>query len=193
MKTINLKRMFFVWVLAVFMAPGLVRADGPRTVPIDLYLIIDASEGVLAAKNDIMAWINSEIVDRLLQEGDRVVIWAAGSAAQVIHSETVGAQKNEIREKLQNLEISGAIADFLGALRDAASREARDNPGGNRISYTLLICGSARNLAPALASGSAGLLRWFRSEYYNGWQALVAGPNLVPRVRDAAAAYMSGR
>ena len=193
MKTVKSRNLLFIWILAIFLTPCLLYADDQRSVPLDLYLIIDATEGVREAKNEITAWLNSEIIDRLLQEGDRVVIWSAGPTAQIIHTETVGAQKNEIKDKIQNLEISGTRADFLGALREAASRETRENPGGNRISYTLLISSSAANLAPALAGGSAGLLRWFRAEKYAGWQALVAAPNIATRVREAAAAYMSGR
>jgi len=192
MKTQFYRKLTCIVFFAVLLAPHLLPAADQRTIPLDLYLIIDASEGFRDARNETIAWINEQVIDRLLQQGDRLVIWSAGSSARIIHTETIGARKDEAREKLRNLEISGGRADFSGALRDAASRAARDNPNKARISYTMLVSGSAENLAPAL-TGNASLFRWSRAEKYARWQVLVADPNIDQRVRQAAASYMSSR
>jgi len=175
------------------MAPCLLTAQERRSIPLDLYLIIDTSEGFQEARNETVNWLNEQVIDRLLMEGDRMVIWSAGSTARVIHSETVGTQKNEAKDKLRNIEISGSVADFSGALGDAASRATRENPRGDRISYTMIVSGSAENLAPSIEGNSSGIFRWFRAEKYSRWQVLVAGPNINQKVRQAAAAYMSSR
>jgi len=185
------RRLFYLLIFAVILTPN-IRAD-TRKMPLDLYLIIDASEGFREAKDETVAWINEQVIDRLLQEGDRIVIWFAGTGARMIHSETVGARRDEAKNKIRNIDISGNNPDFMGALRDAASRASRENPDGKRISYTLLVSASAENLAPAIETSSAGLFRWFRTEKYARWQAIVADPGINQKVRSAAAAYMSGR
>jgi len=192
MKTNLALYIFLMGIITVFTAPQLRAADR-RTMPLDLYLIIDSSEGFSEARDETVAWINEQVIDRLLQEGDRLVIWSAGPSARLIHSETVGARKDDAKNKVRNLEISGKTPDFTGALREASARANQENPDGKRISYTLLVSASAENLAPAIERGSAGLFRWFRTEKYARWQALVADPNINQKVRQAAASYMSGR
>ena len=192
MKTQFTFKLLCLFVLAVLLAPGFLQAADQRTIPLDMYLIIDTSEGFREARSETIAWINDQVIEKLLQEGDRLIIWSAGPSARIIHTETISAKKDEAKEKLRNIEISGKNADFSGALREAASRAASDNPGRNRISYTLLVSGSAENLAPAL-EGNPRLFRWSRAEKYSRWQVLVADPNIDQRVRQAAAAYMSNR
>ena len=193
MRTLNFNRLMFILILAVLAAPGLLMAADQRTIPLDLYLIIDTTEGFREAREETVAWINEQVLDRLLQEGDRLVIWSAGTTARIIHTETIGAGKDDAKNKVRNLEITGRNADFTGALREASSRASQENPGGNRISYTLLVSASAENLAPSIETGSAGLFRWFRTEKYDRWQALVVDPNINQRVHQAAAAYMASR
>ena len=186
-----IKSLLITCVLILFPVSSFLGAEDSRSLPLDLYLIIDASEGFLESKDETVAWINAEVIDRLLQEGDRLVIWSAGEKAAIIYSETVGAQKEEAKQKLLNLETNGKNADFAAAIREAASRSGLDETGRKRISYALLVSGSAENLAPALEGSSAGLFRWSRAEKYSRWQALVIAPNIGEKVRRAAADYMS--
>jgi hypothetical protein len=165
-------------------------AEDQRTIPLDLYLIIDASEKFQETRDETAAWINEQIIERLLQEGDRLVIWSAGDTATIIHTETIGANKDEAKSKIANLDTRGRSADFSGALQDATTRAAA--AGTNRISMTMLITSSAETLASSIGSGS-GLFRWSRVEQFSRWQALVVAPAIGDRVRRAAAAYMSGR
>ena len=183
----------FILVLMVFLGPGLrpgLLLAQNRQVPLDLYLIIDASERLREDRSEILNWINTELFNRLLQEGDRLVIWTAGSQARIIHSETISGTVSEAREKLGSFEVSGSRADFPGAVREAASMANRENPDGRRINYTVLISSSAEALAPSF-EGNPALFRWFRTEQYSRWQAIVIDPNIAQRVRQAASAYMS--
>jgi hypothetical protein len=169
---------------------GFLQAQDHRSMPLDLYLIIDASEKFRETRDESAAWINEQIIERLLQEGDRLVIWSAGDTATIIHTETIGASKEEAKNKVASLDTRGRSADFGGALREASSRAAAG--GANRLSMTLLISGSAETLASSLGAGS-GLCRWSRVEQYSRWQALVIAPAIGDKVRRAAAAFMSSR
>jgi len=134
-------------------------------------------------------------VDRILMDGDRITVWAAGDRARVIHSATISgdATKREIRDQLQTLSTEGERADFSGALRDAAARQTQAAAGRSRLSYTMLVTASAEALEPALSGGARDMLRWSRSEKFSRWQVFVVAPDIGGRVRQAAAAYMSSR
>jgi len=192
MKIQWLKKIFCIAAFALLSAPSVLQAADQRKIPLDIYLIIDTSEGLIPARSEIIGWVNDQVIDRLLQEGDRLVIWSAGPAAKIIYTETIGSTKDKAKNELLNLDVSGSSADFSAALSDAASRAARENPDRNRISYTILVSSSAENLAPSL-DDSNSLFRWSRAEKYSRWQVLVADPNIDQRVRQAAASYMNSR
>ncbi|MCL2318947.1 MAG: VWA domain-containing protein [Treponema sp.] len=173
--------------------PLAANAEDKRTIPLDLYLIIDSSSTLKNSKNDTVAWISSQVVDRILMTGDKITIWTAGDKAQVIFSDTVSgdAVKKQIKDKLAALNTGGKTADYSGALRDVLSRISQASGDKSRLPYTMLVTGSAEGLEPTLSGGSQGLLRWFRSEQYARWQVLVVAPDIGKRVQQAAAAYMA--
>ena len=178
----------FMLIVLVGLLPLALYAEDKRTIPLDLNLIIDGSSTLKNSKNDALAWVNSQVVDRILMDGDKITIWAAGDKAKVIFSAVVSGEagKKEIKDKLSTLDMGGKTADYPGALRDVMSRMTQDP---NRISYTMLIAGSAEGLEPTIA-GSQGLIRWFRSEKYARWQVLVVAPDIGKKVQQAASAYM---
>jgi hypothetical protein len=193
MQTLNLKDLAIGWFLAVLFLPGFLPAQDSRTLPLDMNLIVDGSSLSPGAKNEAVAWIETQVIDRLLKDGDRVTLWSAGPQAQVVFSETLGGAngKDAVKAKLRAIEASGATADFSGALRDAASRSAQ---GTGRISYTMLVSASAKSLAPALTGRDANLFRWSRAEEYPHFRVLVVAPDIHKKVQQAAVAYMnSGR
>ena len=159
MKNTKFLVLFFLITLAI----RLDAAEG-RVIPLDMYLIIDASSALEGPKADTVAWINEQVVDRLLMEGDRVTIWAAGDSARIIFSDTISntSSKEEIKDRIQAMELGMGSPDFSGALREAVSR-ASQTPQ-SRLSYTMLITASAEGLEPTLTGSAQGLLRWFRSE-----------------------------
>ena len=193
MRSNILGKLLILIVLVGFFSPVL-KAEDRRSIPLDMYLIIDNSAALRNSKNDTVAWINEQVVDRILMEGDKITIWAAGDTAQVVYSDTISASgdKNAIKDRLQALDAGGRTADFSGALRDAQARSSQTAGDRSRISYTMLVTASAEGLEPTLAGGSQGLLRWFRSEKYERWQVLIVA-DIGRRVQQAAAAYMSSQ
>ena len=171
---------------------SLLHAQDRRTIPLDLYLIIDGSSAMEDSRDEIAAWVNDHVIDRILMEGDRITIWTAGSAARVIHSAEISgdAEKQAIRDLLGAMDARGATADFSGAITDAASRLSADR---SRLSHTMLITASAEGLRPAFTGSARHLFQWFRSEQFSRWQVLVVGPDIGARVRQAAAAYMASQ
>jgi hypothetical protein len=194
MQTINPKKLILGWFFTILFLPGFLQAEDIRTIPVDMYLIVDGSSGISSVKNETVAWIGEQIIDRILKDGDSLTLWSAGSKAQVVFSETLGEAngKDAVKAKLNALDGSGTVPDFSGALRDAASRASRGSSG--RINYTLLVSASAEALAPALAGKDANLFRWSRVEEYARFRVLVVAPDIHNKVRQSAAAYMnSGR
>jgi hypothetical protein len=184
---------FFIILIIFVMFSSFLKADDKRSVPLDLYLVIDCSESINGVKNDALTWVSSKIVDRLLVEGDKVTIWSAGDRAQIIYNGEISASggKREITDLLRNLVTNGKTADFPGALLDVAPRVSQTDQ--NRLSYTVIVTSSAEGLESALTGSSQALLRWSRSEKYSGWQVLVAAPDIAPKVRQAALNYMSSQ
>ena len=155
----------------------------------DMNLIIDGSEPFRNSRNDAISWLNAQIVDRILIDGDNITVWRAGDSAEIIYSGEISGSKEELKNALETLLTDGSAADFSGALTEAAARASRTDR--ERLSYTMLVTASVVSLQGTLTGNARNLLRWFRSERFERWQALVIGPDIGPRVRDAASAYMA--
>ena len=192
MRNTNLRKTIILIILVGFVP--LLNAEDKRSLPLDMYLIIDGSSSLESSKSETIAWINDQVIDRILMDGDKITIWTAGERARIIHSDTLSgaAGKKEIKDKLAALETGGKAADFSGALSDVASRLSQSS-GQNRLPYTMLVTASAEGMEPALSGSSQGLFRWFRSEKYERWQVLVVAPDIGRKVQQTAAAYMSSR
>jgi len=186
------KRLFIILIILVVFS-SFLKADDKRSIPLDLYLVIDCSESINNVKNDALSYVSSNVVDRLLIEGDKVTIWSAGDSARIVYSGEIsaGGGKREITDLLKNLPTNGKTADFSGALRDLAPKVSQT--GQNRLAYTVIVTSSAGELGSALTGSSQSLLRWSRSEKYSGWQVLVVAPDIAPKVRQAALDYMSSQ
>jgi hypothetical protein len=183
------KKMAFGLILAaLWIASPLYGADS-RSTPIEVNLIIDGSGAMGGALSEAAGWISGNLVDRLLQEGDRISIWNAGGSARIVYSDTLkGADwKETLKNTLKSLKPEGNTADFAGALREAASRTS-----DRGISYTLLVSGSSAALSPTLLGSGANLVKFSRVEEFRSWRLLVIGLNIDSKVRQAAAAYLSG-
>jgi len=186
-------KQFFIFLIILVGFSSLLNADDKRNIPLDLYLLIDCSESFNTAKSDALAWVSSRLVDRILIEGDKAVIWSAGDSARIIYNGEITASggKQEIKDLLQNLATDGKTADFPGAFSDLAPRVSQTSQ--NRLSYTVIVTSSAGRLESTLTGNSQALLKWSRSEKYSGWQVLVAAPDIAPKVRQAALSYMSSQ
>ena len=183
-------RIFLALSIIAFCLPRL-DAEDSRVIPMDYYLIIDGSQSFQGSKAGAISWINEQVVDRLLMDGDRVTILVAGDSAEVVFSGAVSGDKGAIKDNLANLSTTGRSADFSGALRNVNTRISGAGGGTGRLSYTMLITASADGLERAIAGDTQGLLRWFRTEKYEQWQVLIVAPDIGRRVNQAAAAYMN--
>ncbi|MCL2601233.1 MAG: hypothetical protein FWD91_00310 [Treponema sp.] len=199
MRNIDLKKICalkssLLFILCIGFLPQ-VHAQAGRTVPFDVYLIVDASVALQQPRAEIMAWIDEQVIDRLLIDGDSITVWSAGAKAAIIHNAVISgdASKGELRARLQALQAGGQNADFSGALADAVSRLAQRGQDRSRIPHTLLITASAEALSPAFTAAAGHHFRWFRTEHSSRWQALVIAPTIAPRVQQAAAAYMNSQ
>ena len=171
----------------------LLGAESIRSIPLDMFLIIDASAGQQNTKNDIISWLNERVIDEILMDGDRITVWSAGDRADIIYSDTISgeASKDELRELFGNMDTDGRFADFSSALRELGPRVSAVPQ--NRLSYSMLITSSAAGLAPVLTGGAQSMLRWSRSERYERWQVFILAPDIGPRVQQAAGAFLGER
>ena len=189
---VYLKYLFlFLIIFAVFSIP--LDAQNMRVVPLDMFLIVDASESLENTRNEVISWVNQRIIDQILMDGDRITVWSAGERAEILYSATISGEtsKNELRERLRAMETRGSRADFESALRELEGR--LPGTAQNRISYSMLITASAEGLAHVLSGPARSLLRYSRSERSEGWQAYVFAPDIGPRVQLAARLYMEAQ
>ena len=187
MKTKKTTRAVFCLFLFTLAFPGFITAQDKRSIPLDLVLIIDDSSFFAACKSTALDWINRELVEAVLADGDSLTIWAAGDDARVIYKDSVKSQKEPIRNSLKTLQSTGKKAEFAKALAEASAGSKTDR---SRFNMIMLVSGSAAALSASM-SGSADLFRWSRVDEYAGWQVLVAAPGIGNDVQKAVSAYMN--
>jgi hypothetical protein len=169
----------------------LLRAAEPRTVPIDMYIIVDGSSAMERGRQEALVWLCTTVVDGILQEGDRLWVWAAADRPKLIYSGAVETDRESVKTQIRTIRFQGDQADYQAALGEA--RAAIGRQGGNRLSCTLLISGSGAKDSPSREAESAGLLRYSRVESFSGWRVLTVGLDIEPRVRRSSASYMTNR
>ena len=191
MRYFNDRKVFILIILVMFF--GTLNAEDRRTIPMDMYIIVDGSSSFQAVKSEAVAWVNQQIVDRILLEGDKITIWSAGDSAQIVYSAELSSPsgKNEIKNFLMNLVTEGRTSDFSGALRDLEPRLSAAQQ--NRLTYTVLITASAGGLESVITGNASAMLRWFRSEKFQRWQAYVLAPDISRNVSQAASDYMNSQ
>lgn len=180
----TLKTIIISMCLAFFL-PAFLAGEGRQGLSLDFKLIIDGSGSFSGGKDEAMAWIDRELIDGILQEGDYLTIWSAGDRAEVVFSGNVGASTTAIKDIVNGLDFSARTPDFNSALREAAARDS-----GSRLSVIMLVSGSALAMAPSMAR-EPDLYRWSRVEEYSRWQVLVVAPEISADVRSAASNFMS--
>jgi len=179
----NMKIYLLLPVLTVFCSLSPLCADTQRP-SIDINLIIDGSAGLTGVKDEVSAWVIKRL-DQLLVEGDRITVWSTGTSAKVIYTGKINGNtdRDAVKKSIQGISGSGAVADFSGALKDAASRPS------SGLCYTLLISASPSALSSLLTGPQAGLMRYSRIEEFSKWRAIVIGLNLDAKVKKAAAGF----
>jgi hypothetical protein len=160
-----------------------------RNEAVDVNLIIDGSRYTRDLGGEIAEWLCGYVIDGILQEGDYLRIRVAAEKAQTLYSGVYRGGEGESLKALLRAPLPGSErADFAGALGDLFS------PAGDRrplMSYTLFISGP-RGLSPVHLGAAASYLRFSRVMVFPGWRALVIAPDMGPRVREAADAFLAG-
>lgn len=191
-----MKKFILGLALASLFFPGPLRAGDVRTAPISMNIIIDGSSALKNGRDEALNWLCDQVVDGILQDGDRLTVWLAGGRAETVYSDWVRGteDKDAVKGLLKSLppadaRTGGSPADFIGALGEAASRISGEFTPRN--TYTLLISGSASSLSSALENDRTGLLRFFKTEEFSNWRVLVVALGIGSQVQRAAAAYMN--
>jgi hypothetical protein len=109
----------------------------------------------------------------------------------LLHSGEVSssAEIKEIKDKIQTIPAEGKTADFPGALTELMPRLSQTPE--SRMAYTVLVTSSAGGITDAVTGSTQSMLKWFRSEKYERWQALILAPDINQKVNQAAVAYMA--
>jgi hypothetical protein len=152
-----------------------------------MYIIIDGSENLRAKKDAALQWLCDSVVDTLLQGGDRLTVWVAGDAARVVYAGAVEGEESRegIKTAIRSVTPQGAVADYSGALKQAAAAVRR----AEGMTYTLVISGRGGG-ATSGDRAALAFLRYSRVLEFPGWQAQVVGLDIASRVEQAAAAFV---
>ena len=172
------------WLFCLLIVVTSFLWGGIRTIPIDVYIIVDSSVAMEKRKEDAVAWLCNSVIDGMLQQEDRIWIWTAGTKPDLIYSGAVG-NKEEAKASIKAIQFQGDAADYRGALEEARSLTGKSN----RTSYTLLVSGSGAKDPPSREAESAGLLRYSRVESFSGWRVLTIGLDLAPKIRRATSHF----
>ncbi|MCL2879548.1 MAG: hypothetical protein FWF29_04810 [Treponema sp.] len=191
MKT-TLIAVLFIMCAAVIPLSAAEMAVGQdiRNTPVTVTLIIDGSKSLSGVADDVNSYLSGSLIDKILQNGDRLYIWSAGKTAQIMYSDTIKSadDRENIKKVLKNMPSAGDSADFSTALQNTASQKF-----GQNMHYTILISTSYTAFSPTLLGSSAELLRFSRVEEHSGWRMLVIATDINDKVRQAASAYFSGK
>jgi hypothetical protein len=165
-------------------------AEAGRSVPADLFLIIDGSAALEQGRDEAFIWLCGKVVDGRLQEGDRLTIWVAGEKAEKIYSGTVAGNetKEEIKALIRSIPLTAGKADYPGALREAVKQNGAGDPG--RLACALLISGMTAGYNSLSGREIQGLLRYSRFEEFSAWRAVTVALGIEAGVKSAAAAFM---
>jgi hypothetical protein len=182
------KGIFGLWGILLFLLAGSLWGEDRRTSPLDMFIIIDGSEGLQAKKDEAIGWLCDSVVDTLLQPGDTLTILVAAGTAAPVYSGTLGGAdtKEAVKGVLRSITPRGAAADYAGALRRAAESTRR----AGAMTYTLVLSGQGGGPSSGGAA-AVNLLRYSRVQEFPGWRVQVVGLGIAPQVHRAAAAFMN--
>jgi hypothetical protein len=164
------------------------RGDNARTIPLDVYIIVDSSSAMEKGKKEAETWLCAMVIDGVLLPEDRIWIWTAGEKPELVYSGGL-ENKEEVKAVIRSIQYTGDRADYRGALQEARTLAQKSG----RTTYTLLISGSGAKDPPSMEAESAGLLRHSRVENFSGWRVLTVGLDLGPKISRASAYYKNRR
>ena len=188
MKRLVNKRILFILLFLSTMLPP-VMAD-LRKDPMDFFLILDIS-AIKSHRQEAIEWVCDAIIDKMVQEGDRLTVWSTLDERGLVFNDTISATLREsLKKQVRNLQNSGDVGNLSKALKDA-ERKVTALPA-KHLSYTLLVSGVGYNPNSA-PDGVADLLRYGKTMDFSGWKAMVVGLGINTRVHDAATSYINSK
>lgn len=181
------------FLLAFFAVLGAgVPAWGQRSIPLDVYIIVDSSSAMDKGKDEAVSWLCATVIDGIVTDGDRLTIWTAGTGTELLYSGTVsGGAREEAKNLIRQIRFSGGAADYRGALTEARAKVLASPD--KRLTWTLLVSGANPKDPPIREAESAGLLLYSKVESFSGWRVLTVGLDVSDKVRESASAYMRNR
>jgi hypothetical protein len=188
----NIKKLFLLGLFLVFSPFVRMWGEDTRSIPVDVYIIVDSSSSMEKGKEEAVNWLCTTVIDGIVKAGDSLSIWTAGVQPELIYSKTVSAEtKEEAKKLIRQIRFSGSAADYKSALDEVQAR-ALAGPAG-RMVYTLLISGASPKDPPIKEAESAGLLLYSRVESFSGWKVFTVGLDLSARIKESADSYMKNR
>ncbi|MDR0586993.1 MAG: VWA domain-containing protein [Treponema sp.] len=188
----SIKKLFLLGWFLVFSPFARTWGEDARSIPVDVYIIVDSSSSMEKGKEEAVNWLCTTVIDGIVKTGDSLSIWTAGTQPDLIYSRAVSAEtKEEAKNLIRQIRFLGGAADYKGALNEVRAR-ALAGPG-NRMIYTLLVSGANPKDPPIKEAESAGLLLYSRVESFAGWRVFTIGLDISARVRESADSYMKNR
>jgi hypothetical protein len=188
----SVKKLFLLCWLLVFLPFAQTWGEEPRSISVDVYIIVDSSSSMEKGKEEAVNWLCTTVIDGIVKAGDNLSIWTTGTQPELLYSKTVSAEtKEEAKKMIRQIRFSGSAADYKGALNEVQAK-ALAGPEG-RMVYTLLVSGANPKDPPIKEAESAGLLLYSRVESFSGWKVFTVGLDLSARVRESADSYMKNR
>ncbi|MDR3302909.1 MAG: hypothetical protein LBS86_00685 [Treponema sp.] len=183
-----MKSIALVLIVALAVPAVLFSAD-KRSIPLDMFIIIDASTALRNVKDAVIEWVCDHLIDNQLQDGDHLTVWLVTDNAQIVFSDSLDrVRKGAVKTTLRKLRPSGGNANFSAALHDAAVR-ATAIQNANHIVSTFLVVGAESDIFLNKADDAAELLRFSRVQDFSGWRLLTIGLGLAAQVQRGAAGW----
>jgi hypothetical protein len=172
--------------------PGLLFGGDVRTKGMDFYIIFDATILSSDKKAEAIDWVSANIVDKMLTNGDKLVIWSVSRQTEIVFNSQINGpeQKQEVKAVLQGLKSAqGGSSDYSGALSEASAMAM----ASSRPVYALLISRNTVQSGSSQAGSLASLLRYAKTDNFSGWRAITVGLGIKNRVQRETAAFMNTR
>ncbi|MFQ3547288.1 MAG: vWA domain-containing protein [Termitinemataceae bacterium] len=169
-----------------------------RSIPLDMYLLIDTSKAMGSQLPEAVQWFESEILTELMQVGDECTLWTLSQQPQEIFSRSITSIDDfEIIRKqlktigsLRNTSDFSTSTDILAGIQKAQLADTKRGTQ-ERIAVIFLLLGTGAEGPSKNTEGTASVLRYSRVEDFYGWKLFILGVNIEERTKAAAKQYMA--
>lgn len=152
--------------LAIFLASCIGLAAGERTIPVDMYILIDKSLSMAepGKYESLHAWVRDQLLDQMLIEGDSITLYQFYGKAERILSRTVNSNedKTAVRKAINAIHPDGQYTD-IGLALDTLKQDLDKRPPSDRFTILFLLT-DLKHEAP-WTSRYAGEQEGFTSPY----------------------------